>query len=290
MDISLQKVEYRYQENSPFERLAIEDVNFDIPSGSYVAIIGHTGSGKSTILQHLNALITPTKGTVVIGDRKIEGGQKHKNLRSIRQKVGIVFQFPEQQLFEETVEKDICFGPLNFGISESEAKKRAEKALGEVGLSKEFLLKSPFDLSGGQMRRIAIAGVLAMEPDVLVLDEPTAGLDPRGRREIMDMFYKLHKERNLTTILVTHSMEDAAHYADQIVIMNKGKVHRQGTPLEIFRDAEDLATIGLNEPEVVRFQKKIEEKFGMKMGQVHLKMEDFTEELAVYLKKKVGSS
>ncbi|MCM3363095.1 energy-coupling factor ABC transporter ATP-binding protein [Niallia sp. Sow4_A1] len=290
MDISLQKVEYRYQENSPFERLAIEDVNFDIPSGSYVAIIGHTGSGKSTILQHLNALITPTKGTVVIGDRKIEGGQKHKNLRSIRQKVGIVFQFPEQQLFEETVEKDICFGPLNFGISESEAKKRAEKALGEVGLSKEFLLKSPFDLSGGQMRRIAIAGVLAMEPDVLVLDEPTAGLDPRGRREIMDMFYKLHKERNLTTILVTHSMEDAAHYADQIVIMNKGKVHRQGTPLEIFRDAEDLATIGLNEPEVVRFQKKIEEKFGIKMGQVHLKMEDFTEELAVYLKKKVGSS
>lgn len=290
MDISLQKVEYRYQENSPFERLAIEDVNFDIPSGSYVAIIGHTGSGKSTILQHLNALITPTKGTVVIGDRKIEGGQKHKNLRSIRQKVGIVFQFPEQQLFEETVEKDICFGPLNFGISESEAKKRAEKALGEVGLSKEFLMKSPFDLSGGQMRRIAIAGVLAMEPDVLVLDEPTAGLDPRGRREIMDMFYKLHKERNLTTILVTHSMEDAAHYADQIVIMNKGKVHRQGTPIEIFKDAEDLATIGLNVPEVVRFQKKIESKFGMKMGQVHLKMEEFTKELAVYLKKKVGSS
>ncbi|MEQ2465638.1 energy-coupling factor ABC transporter ATP-binding protein [Niallia hominis] len=290
MDISLQKVEYRYQENSPFERLAIEDVSFNIPSGSYVAIIGHTGSGKSTILQHLNALITPSKGTIVIGDRKIEGGQKHKNLRGIRQKVGIVFQFPEQQLFEETVEKDICFGPLNFGISESEAKSRAERALGEVGLSKEFLMKSPFDLSGGQMRRIAIAGVLAMEPDVLVLDEPTAGLDPRGRREIMDMFYKLHKERNLTTILVTHSMEDAAHYADQIVIMNKGKVHRQGTPIEIFKDAEDLATIGLNVPEVVRFQKKIESKFGMKMGQVHLKMEEFTKELAVYLKKKVGSS
>ncbi|HEO8421702.1 energy-coupling factor ABC transporter ATP-binding protein [Niallia sp. FSL W8-0635] len=290
MDISLQKVEYRYQENSPFERLAIEDVSFDIPSGSYVAIIGHTGSGKSTILQHLNALITPSKGTIVIGDRRIEGGQKHKNLRSIRQKVGIVFQFPEQQLFEETVEKDICFGPLNFGISESEAKIRAVKALREVGLSEEFLMKSPFDLSGGQMRRIAIAGVLAMEPDVLVLDEPTAGLDPRGRREIMDMFYKLHKERNLTTILVTHSMEDAAHYADQIVIMNKGKVHRQGTPIEIFKDAEDLASIGLNVPEVVRFQKKLEAKFGMKMEQVHLKMEDFTKELAVYLKKKVGSS
>ena len=290
MDISLQKVEYRYQENSPFERLAIEDVSFDIPSGSYVAVIGHTGSGKSTILQHLNALLTPTKGKVIIGNRTIEGGQKHKNLRNIRQRVGIVFQFPEQQLFEETVEKDICFGPLNFGITESEAKIRAEKALREVGLSEEFLLKSPFDLSGGQMRRVAIAGVLAMEPDVLVLDEPTAGLDPRGRREIMDMFYKLHKERNLTTILVTHSMEDAAHYADQIVIMNKGKVHRQGTPMEIFKNAEDLASIGLNVPEVVRFQKKVEAKMGIKMAQVHLNMEDFTEELAVYLKKKVGSN
>ena len=290
MDISLQKVEYRYQENSPFERLAIEDVSFDIPSGSYVAVIGHTGSGKSTILQHLNALLTPSKGKVVIGDRILEGGQKHKNLRSIRQRVGIVFQFPEQQLFEETVEKDICFGPLNFGIPESEAKIRAVKALSEVGLSEDFLMKSPFDLSGGQMRRIAIAGVLAMEPDVLVLDEPTAGLDPRGRREIMDMFYKLHKERNLTTVLVTHSMEDAAHYADQIVIMNKGKVHRQGTPIEIFKEAEDLAAIGLNVPEVVRFQKKVEAKFGMKMERVHLNMEDFTDELAVYLQKKVGSS
>ncbi|MEK4439490.1 MULTISPECIES: energy-coupling factor ABC transporter ATP-binding protein [Niallia] len=290
MDISLQKVEYRYQENSPFERLAIEDVSFDIPSGSYVAVIGHTGSGKSTILQHLNALLTPSKGKVVIGDRTLEGGQKHKNLRSIRQRVGIVFQFPEQQLFEETVEKDICFGPLNFGIPESEAKIRAVKALSEVGLSEDFLMKSPFDLSGGQMRRIAIAGVLAMEPDVLVLDEPTAGLDPRGRREIMDMFYKLHKERNLTTVLVTHSMEDAAHYADQIVIMNKGKVHRQGTPIEIFKEAEDLAAIGLNVPEVVRFQKKVEAKFGMKMERVHLNMEDFTDELAVYLQKKVGSS
>lgn len=290
MDISLQKVEYRYQENSPFERLAIEDVSFNIPSGSYVAVIGHTGSGKSTILQHLNALLTPSKGKVVIGDRILEGGQKHKNLRSIRQRVGIVFQFPEQQLFEETVEKDICFGPLNFGIPESEAKIRAMKALSEVGLSEDFLMKSPFDLSGGQMRRIAIAGVLAMEPDVLVLDEPTAGLDPRGRREIMDMFYKLHKERNLTTVLVTHSMEDAAHYADQIVIMNKGKVHRQGTPIEIFKEAEDLAAIGLNVPEVVRFQKKVETKFGMKMERVHLNMEDFTDELAVYLQKKVGSS
>ncbi|MEK5053085.1 energy-coupling factor ABC transporter ATP-binding protein [Niallia sp. FSL K6-0212] len=290
MDISLQKVEYRYQENSPFERLAIEDVSFNIPSGSYVAVIGHTGSGKSTILQHLNALLTPSKGKVVIGDRILEGGQKHKNLRSIRQRVGIVFQFPEQQLFEETVEKDICFGPLNFGIPESEAKIRAVKALSEVGLSEDFLMKSPFDLSGGQMRRIAIAGVLAMEPDVLVLDEPTAGLDPRGRREIMDMFYKLHKERNLTTFLVTHSMEDAAHYADQIVIMNKGKVHRQGTPIEIFKEAEDLAAIGLNVPEVVRFQKKVEAKFGMKMERVHLNMEDFTDELAVYLQKKVGSS
>ena len=288
MDISLQKVDYRYQANSPFERLALEDVSFDIPSGRYMAIIGHTGSGKSTVLQHLNALLTPTKGNVIIGDHTIIGGQKNKHLKNIRQKVGIVFQFPEQQLFEETVEKDICFGPLNFGVSELDAKKRAKKALKEVGLSEDFLLKSPFDLSGGQMRRVAIAGVLAMEPKILVLDEPTAGLDPRGRREIMEMFYRLHKERNLTTVLVTHSMEDAALYADEIIIMNKGKVHRQGTPFDIFSHADGLREIGLNIPEVVRLQQKVEAAFGMKLKQIHLDMESFTTELSEYLKMKAG--
>jgi energy-coupling factor transport system ATP-binding protein len=178
MDISLKHVDYRYQVNTPFERLAIEDVSIDIPSGVYMAIIGHTGSGKSTVLQHLNALLQPTKGTVEIGEHEIKASQKNKNLKKVRQKVGIVFQFPEHQLFEETVEKDIIFGPMNFGVSETEAKERARVALKQVGLEEDILNKSPFDLSGGQMRRVAIAGVLAMEPDVIVLDEPTAGLDP----------------------------------------------------------------------------------------------------------------
>ncbi|MEH7500925.1 energy-coupling factor ABC transporter ATP-binding protein [Neobacillus drentensis] len=276
MDISLKHVDYRYQANTPFERLAIEDVSIDIPSGVYMAIIGHTGSGKSTVLQHLNALLQPTKGTVEIGEHQIKASQKNKNLKKIRQKVGIVFQFPEHQLFEETVEKDIIFGPLNFGVSEPEAKKRARLALKQVGLEEEILEKSPFDLSGGQMRRVAIAGVLAMEPDVIVLDEPTAGLDPRGRKEVMDMFFALHKERNLSTILVTHSMEDAARYADQIVIMQQGKVVKKGTPEEIFSAPTELVEMGLDVPEVVRFQLKLEEKLGMKLEKIFLTIDELS--------------
>ncbi|WP_066301455.1 energy-coupling factor ABC transporter ATP-binding protein [Bacillus sp. FJAT-29937] len=285
MDISLQRVEYRYQANTPFEHLAIKDVSIDIPSGTFLAIIGHTGSGKSTVLQHLNALLRPTAGKVLIGDKEITSEKKQKNLRVIRQKVGIVFQFPEHQLFEETVEKDICFGPMNFGVSEEEAKKRARIAIKQVGLADEILEKSPFDLSGGQMRRVAIAGVLAMEPDVIVLDEPTAGLDPRGRKEIMDMFHALHQERNLSTILVTHSMEDASRYADQIVIMHKGEVYKKGTPEEIFSKPEGLIELGLDVPEVVRFQQKIEKTFQMKFPQTCLSVEKLTEEIAAVIKR-----
>jgi energy-coupling factor transport system ATP-binding protein len=276
MDILLQHVEYRYQANTPFESLAIQDVSIDIPAGTYMAIIGHTGSGKSTVLQHLNALLQPTEGMVVIGEREIKAKQKNKNLKQIRQKVGIVFQFPEHQLFEETVEKDIIFGPMNFGVSEEEAKKRARIALNQVGMQEDILDKSPFDLSGGQMRRVAIAGVLAMEPDVIVLDEPTAGLDPRGRKEIMDMFYSLHKDRGLSTILVTHSMEDAARYADQIVIMQNGKVVKKGTPEEIFSSPKELVQMGLDVPEVVRFQLKLEEKMGRKLGKIYLSIEQLS--------------
>jgi energy-coupling factor transport system ATP-binding protein len=276
MDISLQNIEYRYQANTPFERLAIKDVSINIPTGTYMALIGHTGSGKSTVLQHLNALLLPTEGTVIIGSHEIKAKQKNKNLRMIRQKVGIVFQFPEHQLFEETVEKDIIFGPMNFGVSEREAKERARLALKQVGLLEEILEKSPFDLSGGQMRRVAIAGVLAMEPDCLVLDEPTAGLDPRGRKEIMDMFYSLHKKRNLSTILVTHSMEDAARYADQIVIMQQGQVVKQGTPVEIFSSVAELLEMGLDVPEVVRFQRSLEEKLGLKLGKTYLSIEELS--------------
>jgi energy-coupling factor transport system ATP-binding protein len=276
MDISLQQVDYRYQANTPFERLAIQDVSVDIPSGTFMAIIGHTGSGKSTVLQHLNALLQPSSGSVRIGDRVIKANQKNKNLKEVRQRVGIVFQFPEHQLFEETVEKDIIFGPMNFGVSETEAKSRARVALKQVGLAEEILEKSPFDLSGGQMRRVAIAGVLAMEPDVIVLDEPTAGLDPRGRKEIMDMFYQLHTERNLSTILVTHSMEDAAKYADQIVIMQHGKVAKKGTPEEIFSSPIELVKMGLDVPEVVRFQLKVEERTGVKLGKIYLSIDDLS--------------
>jgi energy-coupling factor transport system ATP-binding protein len=284
MDITLQNIEYRYQANTPFERLAIKDVSINIPTGTYMALIGHTGSGKSTVLQHLNALLVPTEGTVVIGNHEVKAKQKNKNLRQVRQKVGIVFQFPEHQLFEETVEKDIIFGPMNFGVSEKEAKERARHSLKQVGLSPEILEKSPFDLSGGQMRRVAIAGVLAMEPDCLVLDEPTAGLDPRGRKEIMDMFYSLHKERNLTTILVTHSMEDAARYADQIVIMQQGQVVKQGTPIEIFSSVTELVEMGLDVPEVVRFQRGLEEKLGIKLERTYLSIEELSSAVAEVLR------
>lgn len=289
MDISLSHVDYRYQANTPFERLAIQDVSIEIPSGTYLAIIGHTGSGKSTVLQHLNALLIPSEGTVTIGDREIKAHQKNKDLRPVRQRVGIVFQFPEHQLFEETVEKDIIFGPMNFGISEAEAKKRARIALKQVGLTEEILDKSPFDLSGGQMRRVAIAGVLAMDPDVIVLDEPTAGLDPRGRKEIMDMFYALHNERKLSTILVTHSMEDAARYADQIVIMQQGKVVKQGSPEEIFSAPQDLMQMGLDVPEVVRFQLKLEEKGNIKLEKIFLSIEQLSAAVAEQLRRGVTS-
>ena len=288
MRIELRQVEYRYQLNTPFERLALHDINLNVEPGSYVAIIGHTGSGKSTILQHLNGLLKPTKGEVVIGDKVITSKKKQKDLKSIRKKVGIVFQFPEHQLFDETVEKDICFGPMNFGISEEEAKRLAKKTLGLVGLSEDILQKSPFDLSGGQMRRVAIAGVLAMEPDVIVLDEPTAGLDPRGRKDIMDMFARLHKERGMTTILVTHSMEDAAQYADKIIVMHQGTVYKSGTPIDIFSQPEQLIEIGLDVPETVRFQLLLQKETGIRFGQPCLSIETLAKEIAALTNR--GSS
>lgn len=287
MDISLQKVEYRYQANTPFERLALKNVSIDIPEGTYLAIIGHTGSGKSTVLQHLNALLKPTSGKVILGETEIIAGQKQKNLKKVRKKVGIVFQFPEQQLFEETVEKDICFGPMNFGVSEEVAKRRAKEVIQQVGLSEEFLQRSPFDLSGGQMRRVAIAGVLAMEPEVIVLDEPTAGLDPRGRKEIMNMFYDLHIANKLSTILVTHSMEDAARFADQIIIMHKGEVFKKGTPEEIFASPEGLIELGVDVPEVIRFQQSFEKTFNRKLNKICLTTEQLAEAITDCLKRGV---
>ena len=284
MDIKLQQVSYAYAKGTPFEKRALYDVNLNIRSGTYQAIIGHTGSGKSTILQHFNGLLKPTTGKVYIGERVIEAGKKAKELKPIRQKVGIVFQFPEHQLFEETVRKDIMFGPMNFGVSEQEADYRARELIKLVGLSEAVLEKSPFDLSGGQMRRVAIAGVLAMEPEVIVLDEPTAGLDPRGQKEIMDMFHTLHKERGLTTILVTHSMEDAARYADEIAIMHEGRCVLTGAPRELFADAETLRTYGLQLPRVVKFQHRVEKMMNTKLSKICLTEEELADEIALVVK------
>lgn len=289
MQITIKDLEHRYQANTPFERVALFDVNMLIPQNSYTAIIGHTGSGKSTLLQHLNGLLRPTKGSIQVGDITLQANKKEKNIKSIRKKVGIVFQFPEHQLFDETVEKDVCFGPINFGVPEDEAKRRAREALQMVGLPDKYLEASPFDLSGGQMRRVAIAGVLAMQPEVLVLDEPTAGLDPRGRKEIMNLFYKLHKEQNLTTILVTHSMEDAARYADTIMVMNKGTVGLKGTPREIFGQAEELQKLGLDVPETVLFMKDLGVRLDEKFGEVCLTVEEVAQAIASRMNGGAGS-
>ena len=285
MDIQLQQVSYAYSKGTPFEKYALHDVNLTIESGSYQAIIGHTGSGKSTILQHFNGLLKPSEGVVKVGDKVIEAGKKAKDLKPIRQKVGIVFQFPEHQLFEETVLKDIIFGPMNFGVSQEEAEKRARELILLVGLPDSVLEKSPFDLSGGQMRRVAIAGVLAMEPEVIVLDEPTAGLDPRGQKEIMDLFYDLHKKKGLTTILVTHSMEDAARYADKVAIMHEGVCVLTGEPRAIFGDEETLAKYRLEPPRVVKFQSQVEKMLGKRLPKTCLTEEELAIEIGQVVRK-----
>ena len=260
MDIRFKQVGFAYQAGTPFEMRALHDVSFSIEDGSYVAIIGHTGSGKSTILQHLNALLKPTEGIVELGDKTIDSTTGNKDLKPLRKKVGIVFQFPEAQLFEETVEKDIAFGPKNFGVSEEEALKIAAEVVKTVGLPEEVLKKSPFDLSGGQMRRVAIAGVLAMKPEVLVLDEPTAGLDPKGRLEMMEMFYKLNKGQNMTIVLVTHQMNDVSDYADHVIVIEAGNVVKEGSPKEVFSDASWLLEKQLGVPTTLAFVEKLKEK------------------------------
>ena len=260
MDIRFKQVGFAYQAGTPFEMRALHDVSFSVKDGSYVAIIGHTGSGKSTILQHLNALLKPTEGLVELGDKTIDSTTGNKDLKPLRKKVGIVFQFPEAQLFEETVEKDIAFGPKNFGVSEVEALKIAAEVVKTVGLPEEVLKKSPFDLSGGQMRRVAIAGVLAMKPEVLVLDEPTAGLDPKGRLEMMEMFYKLNKEQNMTIVLVTHQMNDVSDYADHVIVIEAGNVVKEGSPKEVFSDASWLLEKQLGVPTTLAFVEKLKEK------------------------------
>ncbi len=276
MDIRFKQVGFAYQAGTPFEMRALHDISFSIEDGSYVAIIGHTGSGKSTILQHLNALLKPTEGIVELGEKTIDSTTGNKDLKPLRKKVGIVFQFPEAQLFEETVEKDIAFGPKNFGVSEEEALKIAAEVVRTVGLPEEVLKKSPFDLSGGQMRRVAIAGVLAMKPEVLVLDEPTAGLDPKGRFEMMEMFYKLHKEQNLTIVLVTHQMNDVSDYANHVVVVEAGSVVKEGSPKEVFEDASWLLEKQLGVPTTLAFVEKLKSK-GWNTDKMPLTLEELAD-------------
>ncbi|WP_146622751.1 energy-coupling factor ABC transporter ATP-binding protein [Enterococcus florum] len=276
MDIRFEQVNFVYQPDTPFEQRALYAVDLTIKEGSYTALVGHTGSGKSTLLQHLNALLKPTGGKVLIGDRTITPETDNKNLKPIRKKVGIVFQFPEAQLFEETVAKDIAFGPQNFGVSQEEALGLAKEKLELVGLDDSFLERSPFELSGGQMRRVAIAGVLAMEPEVLVLDEPTAGLDPAGRKEMMEIFWRLHKEKKMTIVLVTHLMDDVANFADYVYVLEKGNVVRHGSPQDVFQDVDWLKEKQLGVPAASEFAEKMQAK-GARFEQLPLTEEELAD-------------
>ena len=254
--IKAENVNYIYQQGMPFERQALYDVNIEIEDGSLVALIGHTGSGKSTLIQHFNALVKPTSGKIIING--IDVTAPKADLRLVRKTVGLVFQYPEHQLFEETVYKDIAFGPKNMGFSDEEIDKRVRESAALVGLKEKHLTRSPFDLSGGQKRRVAIAGVLAMNPKVLILDEPTAGLDPKGRDEILATIKKLHEEnKEIIIIFVSHSMEDVAKTAERVIVMNDGHVEMQGTVAEVFAQAEHLQKIGLNVPQVTLLTDKL---------------------------------
>ena len=248
MSITLKNVSYCYNQGTAMEAHALKNVNLEIPDGQFIGLIGHTGSGKSTLIQHLNGLVRATSGEIRYGDRNIyEEGFRMKELRS---KVGLVFQYPEHQLFEIDVFTDVCFGPKNLGLDQDEIKRRAVESLSLVGLDESYYEKSPFELSGGEKRRVAIAGVLAMRPEVLILDEPTAGLDPKGRDDILDQVAYLQKERQITVVLVSHSMEDVAKYVDRIIVMNHGEAVFDGSVKEVFSHYKELEAIGLAAPQV----------------------------------------
>lgn len=258
MAIRLENVNYIYGAGTAYEIYALKNINLKIQDGEFIGLIGHTGSGKSTLIQHLNGLIKATSGAIYYDEENIY--KENYSMRELRGKVGLVFQYPEHQLFETDVFADVCFGPRNLGLSEEEIEKRAKEALYAVGLREEFYKQSPFELSGGQKRRVAIAGVLAMNPKVLILDEPTAGLDPRGRDEILEEIARLHKERGMTIILVSHSMEDVAEYVNRIIVMNKGCVAFDDVPKRVFLQYKKLEEIGLAAPQVTYIMNKLAEK------------------------------
>ena len=278
MSIIIKNLTHIYNEGMPFSSKALDDISFEIKDKDFVGIIGHTGSGKSTLIQHLNGLLKPSSGEIYINDFNITAPDI--NLTDIRKRVGVVFQYPEYQLFEETVEKDIAFGPTNLGLDEDEVRKRVKESMEAVGLKyEEYKEKSPFELSGGQKRRVAIAGVIAMNPEVLILDEPTAGLDPGGRDEIFELIKTLHREHNITIILSSHSMDDMAKLAKTIIVMNHGKIEFMGTPREVFNCKSDrLKEIGLDIPQTIELAIKLRER-GFDIRQDIFTIEEAKEEI-----------
>ena len=284
MIINIKNLNYVYSPETPFERVALKDINLEISKGEFIGLIGHTGSGKSTLVQHLNGLIRPTSGEIIIEGINIS--EKKLNLKNIRQKIGLVFQYPEYQLFEETVYKDIAFGPKNLGLSEDEIFIRVKEAMEIVGLDYEELKeRSPFELSGGQKRRVAIAGVIAMKPKVLVLDEPTAGLDPQGRDEILSEIQELFKKEAITIILVSHSMEDVAKLVDRILVMDNNRIVMDDVPREIFKRADELEKIGLGIPQITSFMRAFKLK-GNAVNSDILTVKEAKDEIVRYLRSK----
>ena len=281
MPIKFKDVSYVYSPGSPLEKLGLDNINFEIQDHKFITIIGHTGSGKSTLMQHFNALLKPTKGTIKIANMEITPETKNKNLKELRRHVSLVFQFPESQLFEDTVIDDIAFGPKNFGYSEEEAKKLAAKWIEKVGLPAEIASKSPFELSGGQMRRVAIAGVLAYQPDILCLDEPVAGLDPRAHEQMMNLFAEYQKEGH-TVILVTHNMDDVAKYADDVLVMEHGKLIKHATPKEVFADRNWVKQHYLDEPRASLFASELE---NFEFDENPLTMDELVSEIKNNLRK-----
>ena len=281
--MKLKKVSYVYSEGDAFEKKALDEISLEIPDGQFIGIIGHTGSGKSTLIQHLNGLLRATSGAIYYDGENIY--QEGYDMRTLRSKVGLVFQYPEHQLFEVDVFSDVCFGPKNLGLSKEEVEERAKKALTQVGLDESYYKKSPFELSGGQKRRVAITGILAMHPQVLILDEPTAGLDPKGRDEILDQVALLQKERKITVILVSHSMEDVARYVDRIIVVNDGKILFDDTPKQVFQHYKELESVGLAAPQVTYVVKALKEK-GWDIDTTATTVEEAKEAILLAIKKR----